>query len=104
MISLPNIRHVSVLQAIFLGGRFPQRDRGIFDRTHLRWFTIADAHSLLGDNGLRVSSMSVVLRWGDRGGGRMNRLLNRLPAAVQRWAPVRELLTYQMCLRADLPQ
>lgn len=102
VVSLPNIRHVSALKAIYLGGHFPQRDRGIFDRTHLRWFTIADAHRLLADNGLKVTSMSVALRWGDQGGGRMNRLLNRLPMAVRRWAPVRELLTYQMCLRADV--
>lgn len=100
IVSLPNIRHLSALRAIVLGGHFPQRDRGIFDRTHLRWFTIADAYSLLGNSGLKVSTVSPTLRWGDRGGGRMNRLLNRLPTTVQRWLPVREFLTYQICLRA----
>ena len=102
VVSLPNIRHLSVLRAVFIGGRFPQRDRGIFDRTQLRWFTIADAHSMLANCGLKVSSMNLALRWGDHGGGRMNRLLNRLPTPVKHWAPVREVLTYQMCLRADL--
>ena len=102
VVSLPNIRHLSALRAIYLGGRFPQRDRGIFDRTHLRWCTIADAHNLLAAAGLKVSSMSLALRWGDRGGGYMNRLLNRLPTAIQHWAPVREFLTYQMCLRAEV--
>lgn len=101
VVSLPNIRHLSALRSIFLNGRFPRRDRGIFDRTHLRWFTIADAHGLLADSGFKVSSMMLTLRWGDRGAGRMNRLLNRLPASVQQWAPVREFLTYQMCLRAE---
>lgn len=101
VVSLPNIRHLSALSAIFLGGRFPQRDRGIFDRTHLRWFTVTDAHRLLAGCGLQVCATSLALRWGDRGGGRMNRLLNRLPAAVQRWAPVREFLAYQICLRAE---
>lgn len=102
VVSLPNIRHLSALTAIFLGGRFPQRDRGIFDRTHLRWFTVADASSLLAGSGLQVCAMSLALRWGDRGGGPVNRLLNRLPAVVQQWAPVREFLTYQMCLRAEV--
>lgn len=102
VVSLPNIRHLSSLWAIFLSGRFPQRDRGIFDRTHLRWFTSADAHSLLFDCGLKLSATNLALRWGDRGGGRMNQLLNRLPSAVQQWAPVREFLTYQMCLRAEV--
>jgi 2-polyprenyl-3-methyl-5-hydroxy-6-metoxy-1,4-benzoquinol methylase len=101
VVSVPNIRHLSALWAIFLGGRFPQRDRGIFDRTHMRWFTITDAHALLSDCGLQVSALGLALRWGDRGGGRMNRLLNALPKFVQHWAPVREFLTYQMCLRAE---
>ena len=101
VVSLPNIRHLSALRAIFLGGRFPQRDRGIFDRTHMRWFTIADAHALLADCGLKVSARDLALRWGDHGGGRINRLLNHLPKAAQQWTPVREFLTYQMCLRAE---
>jgi methionine biosynthesis protein MetW len=100
VVSLPNIRHYYALLTVLLGGRFPRRERGIFDRTHLRWFTIADAHSLLRDVGLTVTSASFAMRWGDLGGGRMNRLLNRLPKAVRNWTPVREFLTYQMCLRA----
>ncbi len=102
VVSLPNIRHISALWSIFLRGRFPRRDRGIFDGTHLRWFTVSDAHSFLADNGFKVSSMNLALRWGDRGGGRMNRLLNRLPAVVQQWSLVREFLTYQMVLRAEI--
>jgi hypothetical protein len=103
VVSLPNVRHVSVFWAIFVRGRFPQRDRGIFDRTHLRWFTVADAVDLFSANGLRLTTINLGLRWGDRGGGAMNRLLNRLPAAVQRWAPIREFLAYQVCLAAQLP-
>jgi SAM-dependent methyltransferase len=103
VISLPNVRHLSVLTAVFLGGRFPRRDRGIFDRTHLRWFTIADGRALLADAGLQVSAMNQAMRWGDMGGGRMNRLLNRLPLPLRRWGPIRELLTYQVSLRAELP-
>lgn len=102
VVSLPNIRHLSALRAIFLSGRFPRRDRGIFDRTHLRWFTIADAYALLADNGFRVSAASQALRWGDRGGGRVNRVVNRLPPFLRQWAPIREFLTYQICLRAEV--
>jgi 2-polyprenyl-3-methyl-5-hydroxy-6-metoxy-1,4-benzoquinol methylase len=100
VVSLPNVRHLSALLSIYGRGRFPQRDRGIFDRTHLRWFTIADAHAFLARNSLAVTASWYALRWGDQGGGRGNRWLNRLPAPVQRWAPVREFLTYQVCLKA----
>lgn len=102
VVSLPNIRHISAFMAIYLAGRFPRRDRGIFDRTHLRWFTITDAYKLLEDCGFKVSAVNSTLRWGDNGGGRMNRVLNRLPQFLKLWTPIREFLTYQLCLRAEV--
>lgn len=100
VLSLPNVRHLSSLAAIFASGRFPRRDRGIFDRTHLHWFTVSDAFSLLTDCGMRMETYSQALRWGDRGGGRLNRLLNRLPLPLKTFTPVREFLTYQISIRA----
>lgn len=100
IVSLPNIRHLSSFRSIFIEGRFPRRDRGIFDRTHLRWFTITDTQDLLRSCGLRVSANTPSLRWGDSGGGRFNRLLNGLPMGVKQFCLVREFLTYQICLRA----
>ena len=103
VICLPNIRHVSALSSIFFSGTFPRRDRGIFDRTHLRWFTFRDACSLLNENGLQLVAFYQGMRWGDAGGGRVNRLLNRLPEAVKRWMPVREFFTYQFAFSARMP-
>ena len=102
VVSLPNIRHISALYAIFWGGRFPRRDRGIFDRTHLHWFTLRDARDLMVDNSLHISSERQSLRWGDVGGGRVNRFLNHLPQSLKAWGPVRELLTYQICMRGEI--
>lgn len=100
VVSLPNVRHASAMSSIFVRGRFPQADRGIFDRTHLRWFTIRDARSLVGGAGLRVEKEVFNLRWGDRGGGLPNRLLQRIPDVVAGWGPVREFLTYQYSFRS----
>lgn len=36
--SLPNVRHVSTFVDLYLFGNWPQRDRGIHDRTHLHFF------------------------------------------------------------------
>lgn len=47
IVSLPNARSWRVLMQVFVRGRWPQRDSGIFDRTHLRWFTLGDALDLL---------------------------------------------------------
>ncbi|MCW5640831.1 MAG: class I SAM-dependent methyltransferase [Rhodoferax sp.] len=101
IISLPNVRHVSAFWSIFVQGRFPSRDRGIFDRTHLRWFTFADAQAMLHDLGLQTRDEVFSLRWRDQGGGLLNRALNRMPPRMQRLAPIRELLTYQMSFRAE---
>lgn len=100
VLSLPNVRHLSALASIYVQGRFPRRPRGLFDRTHLRWYTLRDADALLDEGGFMPEERILALRWGDQGGGRANRWLNRLPRAVQELAPVREFLTYQVSLRA----
>jgi len=55
VVSLPNAGHWTVRRAL-LRGRFPREDHGLFDRTHLRWFTRADAHALVAGAGLTVVS------------------------------------------------
>ena len=100
VVSLPNIRHISSFFSIFIKGTFPLRERGIFDKTHMRWFTINDAKVLLASLGMTVAHTSYILRLGDQGGGMMNRLANRLPGSIQGFFFIREFLTYQFCLRA----
>lgn len=53
LVSLPNVANVTV-RAALLAGRFPYADRGILDRTHLRFYTRASARALLADAGFRV--------------------------------------------------
>lgn len=55
VVSLPNAAHWTMRRAI-LRGRFPQEDFGLFDRTHLRWFTLASARALVRDAGLQVTA------------------------------------------------
>jgi methionine biosynthesis protein MetW len=52
-ISLPNAAHWTVRRAL-LRGRFPREDHGLFDRTHLRWFTLGDARDLVRSAGLQI--------------------------------------------------
>lgn len=53
VVSVPNIAHWTGRRAL-IRGRFPQEDHGLFDRTHLRWFTRASARSLVEEAGLEV--------------------------------------------------
>lgn len=55
LVSLPNVANVSVRLAL-LSGRFDYADRGILDRTHLRFYTRRTGGRLLEAAGFRVLS------------------------------------------------
>jgi methionine biosynthesis protein MetW len=103
IVSLPNIRHISALYSIFVSGSFPRRQRGIFDDTHWRWFTLKDGRNLLADAGFQIEKIDYSLRWGDQGGGRANRILIRSIGPFAHRLPfVKEFLTYQFAMRTRL--
>tara|TARA_R100000149_G_C5827190_1_gene104169 strand:- start:135 stop:794 length:660 start_codon:yes stop_codon:yes gene_type:complete len=54
IISLPNIGHVELLIQVFLKGTWPKNERGIFDKTHIRWFTRKDVFDLLKSADLKL--------------------------------------------------
>jgi 2-polyprenyl-3-methyl-5-hydroxy-6-metoxy-1,4-benzoquinol methylase len=58
VVSLPNVLFLRGLWRVIVGGRWPREDEGIFDRTHLRWFTMRDAIELPASVGLRVKLAS----------------------------------------------
>ena len=100
VISLPNIRHVSALYSLFVQGTFPQRERGIFDRTHLRWFTIRDARQMIADAGLKIEEISYSLRVRDRGDGLLNKVARKALDPIASLSPIHQFLSYQFCVRA----
>jgi len=53
LVSLPNVANVTVRFGL-LFGRFPLSDRGILDRTHLRFFTRRTGRELLEQHGFAV--------------------------------------------------
>jgi predicted TPR repeat methyltransferase len=53
LVSLPNVANVSVRAALLLG-RFPYAERGILDRTHLRFYTRRSAVDLVASAGFSV--------------------------------------------------
>jgi 2-polyprenyl-3-methyl-5-hydroxy-6-metoxy-1,4-benzoquinol methylase len=53
VLSVPNVAHWTGRRAVGRG-RFPYAEHGLFDRTHLRFFTRASAHHLAQSTGLRV--------------------------------------------------
>lgn len=94
VISLPNVLYWPGLWRIIRDGHWPRDDEGIFDRTHLRWFTTQDAVDFLEGAGLRLKSASP--RYGTRG------LRLALTKAWQR-TPVRRFLATQWLFVAVKP-
>ncbi|MEZ5898151.1 MAG: methyltransferase domain-containing protein [Hyphomicrobiaceae bacterium] len=65
MASSPNISHWRVVREIALG-RFNLTDRGVFDRTHLRWFTPTTFGQMFEDAGFRIAWMGPVTPFSER--------------------------------------
>lgn len=53
-ISVPNAAHWSLLAAV-MDGDWPAADSGLFDRTHLRWFTLTSLRATLAEAGLDMA-------------------------------------------------
>lgn len=45
IVSVPNVQHITVIKNLLIGV-WPQNTRGIFDSTHLRWFTLRTIEDL----------------------------------------------------------
>jgi len=58
LVSVPNVAHLWMRLSL-LAGRFDYADRGILDRTHLRFFTRRTLLELLARAGLRVDELRV---------------------------------------------
>lgn len=56
VVSVPNIANWTIRLSL-LAGRFSYSDRGILDRTHLRFFTVATLRKLLEDSGFVVDDI-----------------------------------------------
>lgn len=56
--SLPNSGNIYFRLSV-LAGRFPQDDKGLFDRTHLRFYMLDGWRKLFADSGFRIESLRV---------------------------------------------
>jgi len=92
--SLPNIRHYTTIRTLLFQGYWPYRDRGIHDRTHLRFFTLRNIRELFASSGLSIRKLDRNYRIIERP-HRLNRL-----APVLAFPPLRELFAFQYLVQA----
>jgi len=91
IVSLPNIANV-VIRLMLLFGQFNYQQRGILDRTHLRFFTRKTARRMLEENGYKIQEeretvipIELVLGWSEK--NIVLRLFNRMLAAATKLLP-----------------
>jgi hypothetical protein len=65
VVSVPNSGHW-IFRREVLFGRFPYRSYGLFDRDHVRFFTLASARRLVAECGLEVERLAYSVNWNDR--------------------------------------
>ncbi len=92
--SLPNIRHIDTIYNLVVKGKWPYRDRGIHDRTHLRFFTKQNITDLFSNAGLEINRIETNYR------------LVEKPHSLNRWAKfmalpgIRNFLAFQYLIQA----
>lgn len=72
IISLPNIGHIELFIQVFIKGTWPRNERGIFDKTHLRWFTKRDVYDLVTSADLKVTHYERKFRARDAQGSKFD--------------------------------
>lgn len=88
--SIPNIRHYTTIINLLLRGYWPYRERGIHDKTHLRFFTLKNIKTMFQNAGLKIIRME-----------RNYRIIER-PHSCNRFSkffvfllPLKDFLTFQ---------
>ena len=93
---IPNIRHWSTFYYLGVLGKWPANERGIFDKTHLRYFARKNILSLLKDANLSVlretRNVRLIEPWS----------WTNIPGKLLDWWPFRSFFTFQyihLCAR-----
>jgi 2-polyprenyl-3-methyl-5-hydroxy-6-metoxy-1,4-benzoquinol methylase len=63
VVSLPNVRFWETFWQLGWKGEWPRREMGIYDRTHLRFFTAGDACGMLEQAGLQWTEITRIYRF-----------------------------------------
>lgn len=94
--SIPNIRHIDTIFNLLVKGNWPYRERGIHDRTHLRFFTRRNVIELFENANLTIDTIEANYRILEKS-HRLNRFarLFALPG-------IKDFFVFQYLVRAHL--
>lgn len=89
IISLPNIQHWTAIISL-ISGEWPENERGIFDYTHLRFFTKKSIFNLSKKAQLNVIKIERNYRFFDKPNLKFNKL-----SIIMKYFPFKNFFTYQ---------
>jgi 2-polyprenyl-3-methyl-5-hydroxy-6-metoxy-1,4-benzoquinol methylase len=92
--SIPNVRHRHVVRELVVRGRWDYADRGVLDRTHLRFFTRSSMLDLFRDTGYRVEHLEPL---DVSSGGRLGVLNRYLGGRLQEFLTLQYALVARPC-------
>lgn len=94
--SIPNIRFFHTLFHLIVKGKWPYRDRGTHDRTHLRFFTLSNIKDLFLQADLNITDIKVNYRIIETP-SRLNKLAKFIALPI-----INNFLAYQYIVKARL--
>jgi len=93
---IPNIRHWSTFYYLYVVGSWPRNERGLFDKTHLHFFTKKNIYDLLSQAGLQVEkekrNVRIIEPWS----------WTNIPGMLLDFWPFRSIFTFQYLHRSRL--
>lgn len=95
VVSIPNVRHIDTLFNLCIRGKWPYRERGIHDKTHLRFFTLKNIEELINQAGLEICLLKRNLRICEVVGKPINKFSHLFNISG-----LRELFTFQYLIVA----
>jgi 2-polyprenyl-3-methyl-5-hydroxy-6-metoxy-1,4-benzoquinol methylase len=94
--SIPNIRNIDTIYHLVIKGYWPYRERGIHDRTHLRFFTKQNIIELFVNAGLTIDTIETNHRILEKP-SQLNRFANFFAVPI-----VKDFLAFQYLIKARL--
>lgn len=95
--SIPNARHLYTIYNLMIKGYWPYNDRGLHDRTHLRFFTLKNISELFNNANLTVETINTNYRIYERP-HRINRIAKYMAVPG-----LKNFIAYQYLIRAYKP-
>ena len=92
IVSIPNVRFIGTIFNLIIKGDWPYRERGIHDKTHLRFFTLKTIEKMIGYADCKIIQIKRNYRIIDKP-HRINKIAKYLALPY-----VKDFLTYQFLL------